>query len=193
MFILYAVLAGLVIGAVHGGNPARLGDLRIAWAPLIAVGLGLQVLLFSTSLGDALGAAAPAVYVASNVAVLIAVGRNLAIPGLPLVLIGGAANLVAILANGGYMPVSPAALVALGRTASEGYSNSRLLDGPGTGAVLGPLTDVFAIPAWLPMANVFSVGDACIGVGIAVAVIAAMHGRGPLAAGPGSAVEGGAA
>jgi hypothetical protein len=33
------------------------------------------------------------------------------------------------------------------------------------------------MPAWVPMANVFSVGDVLIGVGVAVAVVAAMHGR----------------
>ena len=58
----------------------------------------------------------------------------------------------------------------------EGYSNSRLVDG----VVLGPLTDIFAMPTWIPVANVFSVGDVLIGVGAAIAVVAAMHGRGPL-------------
>ena len=193
MFILYAVLAGLVVGALTGGSPARLGDLRFHWTPLIALGMGIQVLLFSTPLGDALGPAAPVVYIASNVAVLAAVCRNLAIPGLPLVLIGGAANLVAIAANAGYMPVSPGALAALGRTATQGYSNSRLLDGVGQAAVLGPLTDLFAMPDWLPMANVFSVGDACIGVGAAIAVVTAMHGRGPLGSRSPMAVGGGRA
>jgi hypothetical protein len=38
------------------------------------------------------------------------------------------------------------------------------------------------MPSWLPAANVFSVGDVLIGVGAAVAVVAAMHGRGPLVA-----------
>jgi hypothetical protein len=192
VFILYAVLAGLAIGTLRGGNPARLGDLRFVWAPLVAVGLGIQVLLFSTPLGDSLGAVAPAVYVASNVAVLVAVWRNMAIPGMPLVLIGGAANLVAIVANGGYMPVSPTALVALGRTAADGYTNSRLIDGVGAGAVLGPLTDLFALPGWLPLANVFSIGDVCIGVGVAIAVVAAMHGRGPLEPQPAPVAGGGA-
>ena len=93
-----------------------------------------------------------------------------------LVLIGGAANLITIVANGGYMPVSPEAVVAMGRLPKEGYSNSRLVDG----VVLGPLTDIFAMPTWIPLANVFSVGDALIGVGAAIAVVAAMHGRGPL-------------
>lgn len=182
VFILYAVLAGLVIGRATGGTATRLGDLRLAWAPLIAVGMVVQVLLFSTPLGDAFGSASPIVYVASNLAVLVAVWRNLRIPGLPLVLLGGSANLLAIVANGGYMPVSPEALVALGRLPRDGYSNSRLVDG----VVLGPLTDLFAMPAWLPLANIFSIGDILIGVGVAIAIVAGMHGRGPTTRPPGA-------
>jgi len=90
MFILYAVVAGLIVGLLSGGSPARLGDLRFAWAPLIALGMAAQVVLFSTPVGDALGPAAPILYVASNVAVLAAVARNLAIPGFALVVAGGA-------------------------------------------------------------------------------------------------------
>src|SRR5262245_2040765 len=134
-----------------------------------------QVLLFSTPIGDALGPLAPAAYVASNLAVLAAVVRNLAIPGLPLVLLGGASNLIAIVANGGFMPVSPDALVAIGRAPREGYTNNRLTDG----VMFAPLTDLFAMPAWVPMANIFSIGDVLIGVGAAIAVVAAMHGRTP--------------
>jgi hypothetical protein len=178
VFILYAVVAGLVIGLLTGGSLPRLGDLRFRWAPLIALGMVGQVLLFSTPLGGQLGDAAPAAYVASNVVVLAAVGRNLAIPGLLLVLIGGAANLITIVANGGYMPVSPEAVAAMGRLPKEGYSNSRLVDG----VVLGPLTDIFAMPTWIPLANVFSIGDALIGIGAAVAIVAAMHGRAPMTA-----------
>ena len=177
MFILYAILGGLIIGILTGGSPVRLADLRFRWVPLIAFGMAVQVILFSSPLGDALGDAAPLVYVGSNIAVLIAVGRNLAIPGLPLVLIGGTSNLIAISANGGYMPISPAAVAAMGRVAREGYSNSRLVDG----VVLGPLTDLFAMPTWIPLANVFSIGDVLIGTGAAMAMVAAMHLRGPLA------------
>ena len=189
MFILYAVLAGLVIGVATGGSLTRLGDLRFAWAPLIAIGMGVQVVLFSTPVGDGLGPAAPIAYIGSNVAVLVAVWRNLAIPGLPLVLVGGALNLLAICANGGYMPVSPEAVAALGRGAHDGYSNSRQVDG----VVLGPLTDLFAMPAWLPMANIFSIGDALIGVGAAMAIVAAMRGRRTVAGRPAEPAHGEAA
>ena len=101
-------------------------------------------------------------------------------------LIGGASNLIAIVANGGYMPVSPEAVAAMGRLPKEGYSNSRLVDG----VVLGPLTDLFAMPTWIPLANVFSIGDALIGVGAAMAVVAAMHGRGPRTARPATVAHG---
>ena len=174
MFILYAVLAGLIFGLLTGGSPARLGDLRIRWAPLIVLGMVVQLGLFSSPLGNALGDVAPAVYVASNVMVLMAVAGNLAIPGIAVVLAGGASNLLAIAANGGYMPVSHDALTAMGRVPKADYSNSAPLDV----VFFGPLTDVFTMPTWVPMSNVFSIGDVLIGIGIAVAVVAAMHGRG---------------
>ena len=178
MFILYAVVAGLIVGFLTGGSAARLGGLRLSWAPLIVLGMVIQLALFSSPLGSAIGDAAPTVYVVSNFAVLVAVAANFAVPGLAVVLAGGASNLVAIVANGGYMPVSPGALEAMGRLAKEGYSNSA----PRDVVALGPLTDVFTMPAWIPMANVFSVGDVLIGVGVAIAVVAAMHGRGVLVA-----------
>jgi hypothetical protein len=40
---------------------------------------------------------------------------------------------------------------------------------------LEPLTDIFAIPASLPLANVFSIGDVLIGVGIVIVIAAAMR------------------
>ena len=178
MFILYAVLVGLILGLVSGGSAARLGELRIKWAPLIVLGMAVQVLLFSSPVGNALGDAAAFAYVLSNIAVLVAVAANFAVPGLPLVLAGGASNLLAIVANGGYMPVSLEALASMGRLPKEGYSNSV----PRDVVALGPLTDIFTMPTWIPMSNVFSVGDILIGVGVAAVVVAAMHGRGTLVA-----------
>jgi hypothetical protein len=174
VFILYAVVVGLILGVVSGGSPARLGELHISRAPLIVLGMVAQLLLFSSPLGNALGDAAPIAYVASDLAVLIAVASNLTIPGLAIVLAGGASNLLAIVVNGGFMPASPGALALLGRLPQGAYSNSVSAEAP----VLGPLTDLFAMPAWVPFANVFSVGDVLIGVGVGVAVVAAMHGRG---------------
>ena len=171
MFILYAILAGLVLGILSGGSAERLGRLHFRWGALIAIGMIVQLSLFSSPIGAALGDAAPAVYILSNVIVLVAVAVNLAIRGLALVMAGGVSNLVAIVANGGYMPVSPEALAAMGRAPQDGYSNSILMDH----VTLAPLTDIFAMPTFLPAANVFSVGDVLIGVGAAIALIVSMR------------------
>ena len=170
VFILYAIPVGLVAGWLLGGRLDGLATVRFRLAPLAILALVVQLVLFSP-VADGLSAdVGRAIYVASTALVLLVVIANLRLTGVPLVVLGAACNLAAILANGGAMPASPGALAAIGagigpRTAST------IVPHP----ALEPLTDVFATPAWLPLANVFSIGDVLIGVGIAVAIAAAMR------------------
>ncbi len=171
MFILYAVVIGLAIGLAGGGRVASIGEIRFRWGPLILVGFLAQVLLFSDAVAARVGDLGPALYVGSTLLVVVAVLRNLAIPGIPLVAVGAASNLAAIVANGGFMPASPAAMAALGKQAPTIYSNSAVVVQP----ALAALTDVFALPAWLPFHNIFSVGDVILAVGVAIAIAVAMR------------------
>ncbi|HEY8988017.1 MAG TPA: DUF5317 family protein [Candidatus Limnocylindrales bacterium] len=171
MFILYAVIIGLAVGLLGGGKLAAIADIRFRWAPLVMVGFLAQVLLFSDAVAARVGDLGPVLYVASTLLVVVAVVRNLAIPGLPLVALGAASNLVAIVANGGFMPASPAALAALGKDVPTIYSNSAVVAQP----ALFPLTDVFALPMWLPFHNIFSVGDVILAVGVAFVIATAMR------------------
>ena len=93
MFILYAIPIGIVAGYLLGGRLDRLGDVRFRWAPLALLGLVVQVALFTDPLGDVVGDAGPPIYVASTAIVLVAVLRNLAIPGVAIVAVGAASNL----------------------------------------------------------------------------------------------------
>ena len=170
MFILYAIPIGIVVGLLFGGSIDRLGDLRLRWAPLAVVGLLVQVALFADPISAVIGGWAPAIYVASTAAVLVAVLRDVRLPGMALIAIGAASNLAAIVANGGYMPASPAALASVVELTS-GYSNSVVIADP----ALAPLTDLFALPAAFPLANVFSIGDVLIGVGVAATIVFAMR------------------
>ena len=172
MFILYAVPVGLLLGWLLGGRMARLEEVRLRWAAVAVSGLVVQLALFSGPVVERIGAAGTPVYVGSTALVLAALLRNVRVPGLAVVAVGALSNLAAIVANGGSMPASPAALAALGKTIGSEYSNSVL----GTDPALEPLTDVFAMPGWMPMANVFSIGDVLIGVGIAIAIAVAMRG-----------------
>ena len=180
MFILYAIPIGIMAGYLAGGRLERLGALRLHWAPLALLGLAIQVLIFSDPVSRLVGEAGPAAYVASTAIVLVAVVRNVTIPGVALIALGAGCNLAAIIANGGWMPADAAALASVGGLPS-GASNSIIVADP----ALGPLTDLFALPAALPLANVFSLGDVLIGAGIAVTIALAM--RAAPAAGEGSA------
>ena len=171
MFLLYAVVIGIVVGFVLGGRLSGLALLDFRWAPLALLGLAIQLLLFSGPISDRVGDLGPVIYVGSTALVLVVVIRNIRIAGMPLVALGAASNLVAIVANGGYMPASPAAAAAAGRVEAATYSNSAIVDG----AVLTPLTDIFALPQWMPFNNVFSIGDVLIGVGVAMAIAVAMR------------------
>ena len=176
MFILYAVPIGIALGYLIGGRLDRLGTMRFEWAWLAIVGLVAQILLFSPLLTAGADAeVGAAVYVVSTAAVLVAVLRNISVPGMPLVWLGAASNLAAVIANGGIMPTTDAALATAGLEPVTGLSNSAVVANP----ALGPLTDIFALPAWFPLANVFSIGDVLIGVGIVIVIAFGMRRRLP--------------
>ena len=60
------------------------------------------------------------------------------------------------------MPADPEALASVG-LGGPGYTNSIVLTDP----ALPFLTDIFAMPTWMPAANIFSIGDVLLGVGVA--------------------------
>jgi hypothetical protein len=171
MFILYAVPIGLLVGLLLGGRLAGLGDVRFRWAWLAVLGFAAQVVLFSDPVAARVGDLGPSLYVASTALVFVAVLRNVAIRGMPLIAAGAGCNLAAIVANGGYMPASPTVAAEFGRGASDAYSNSRIMEAP----ALAPLTDVIPLPQWLPFTNIVSIGDILIAVGIVVVIAAAMR------------------
>jgi hypothetical protein len=180
MFLLYAIVVGVALGFVLGGRLSGLATLEFRWAPLALAGLAIQILLFSGPISDRVGDLGPVIYVASTLLVLVVVLRNIRVVGMPLVALGAVSNLAAIIANGGYMPTSPSAAAAAGHVETGTYSNSAIM----ADAVLAPLTDIFAMPAWLPFSNVFSIGDVLIGAGVAMAIVVSMRrGRSDAASG----------
>jgi Family of unknown function (DUF5317) len=171
MFILYAIVLGLIVGRLLGGRLDGLAGLSFRWVGLAIAGLTAQVLLFAAPATRGLDQIGPPLYVASTGAVLLFVLANIRVRGMAVVALGAGLNLVTIVANGGTMPASRAALETAGLDGTNGYTNSQALASP----VLAPLGDVFALPAGIPLANVFSVGDVLIALGILVVIVAAMR------------------
>jgi hypothetical protein len=156
-----ALVLALLSVPLAGGRLMRLAELRIRFGWFALAALAMQVVIISVvpSGSHALHVATHLVSYAVVAAVVVA---NLRLPYLWLIAVGGALNLTAIVANGGVMPASAAALRAADRTPSgDAFANSAVQQHPH----LGFLGDVFAVPAPFPLANVFSVGDVCLVVG----------------------------
>jgi hypothetical protein len=166
MLLVFAAL--LILGTVPlaGGSLAVLADtpLRGAWIVLLA--LAVQILIVSVLPG-----LDPDVFRPVHAATYGLLGwflwLNRGLPGVWLIAAGGLANAVAIVANGGVMPAASGALATAGLPAEKPgeFANSAAVHAPS----LGWLGDVFAVPeAWGPAANVFSIGDVVIAIGLAV-------------------------
>ena len=167
MLLVAAFLLSVLTVPLAGGRLSALADLRIAHAWLLGAALALQVAIVSLwPEGEPVLLAL--VHVASYLVIVVFLVTNRDMPGLWLVSLGTAMNLTAIVANGGVMPATRAALEAAGRLPSSGerFANSTLVRTP----ELRFLGDVFAWPEPLPLANVFSAGDVCIVLGAVMVV-----------------------
>ena len=178
--MLWAIPAGIVLGLVLRGSLDGLFALGFRWAPLAIAGLLVQLVLFTAAGNQVAGDLGPAIYILSTLAVFVAVARNWRLVGMPVVALGALSNLVAITANGGFMPADPGALARAGFGGPGEHTNSVVLAHP----AVQPLTDIYALPAGLPLANVFSVGDVLIGAGVVIVIVAAMRRRSARVAAP---------
>ncbi len=175
MLLLYSIVVGLLIGRLAGGRLRNLERIDFVWWQLALAGLLVQLIIFAGPVAERVGSWGPAVYVISTLVVMAALLRNLRYRGLAVIAVGAGLNLVAVIANGGAMPSAPEAWFSLTGVAAlpvTHFTNSVLI-GPDT---LFPfLGDDFVWPRPLPLANVFSIGDAIIAVGAVVFLVDAMR------------------
>jgi Family of unknown function (DUF5317) len=170
--VLVAVALGLVLGG-RLGNLARI-ELRSTWLFFAAIGLQLVAFPLAVAPWRTPETLASVLWVASYGLLVVAAVRNRRLTGVPIVAAGMALNLAAILANRGTMPVRLAAMHEAGRSDAV-QANSTALSDPS----LPWLVDRWAAPDWVPLANVFSVGDVVIALGAVVIVLAGMGVRIP--------------
>jgi Family of unknown function (DUF5317) len=155
VIIVVASVVGIIIVGLTGADLRRLVDLPIRHLWLVWLAIGVQVGVLSLLADHVAGSVGDAVHLATYGVAVVFMIVNRRVRGVALMGLGGAANLTAIIANGGVMPASATAWRLAGRASSTGFSNSLPIAHPRL-LVLG---DVFALPAGWPLANVFSVGD----------------------------------
>lgn len=172
MILVVLVVLAFATVPLAGGRPGALLDLRFRAVWLLGLAFGIQVALALLP-GDTSDARL-ALHAATYPMGLVFVWINRDVPGLWLIAVGALANGVAIVANGGVMPTTVEALRSAGLDLDpDVFANSAALSDPR----LLFLGDVFAVPSWLPFANVFSLGDLLIAVGVAYTVHAVCGSR----------------
>jgi len=176
MLVLVVALGGGVLaGLLLGGSFANLERLSVRLGGLVVLALLLQLVAFSPVGARAGSTAVITAHVVSYALLLAFVAANLRRRPVALAGIGIILNALTIFANGGYMPATRRALEIAGRLYPGQTSHNSELAGPGTHLLF--LADVFAVPSWVPLHNVFSIGDVLIAVGIGWLVAGTMRGR----------------
>jgi MFS transporter, DHA3 family, macrolide efflux protein len=174
----FGVLLGLGLGLLVGGKLDSLIFVRLRWLPLLVLAagarFGLDAALAAGSVPDGLRMWLVLTAYVLLTGMLVA---NRSLPGLTAAALGTAANGIAIVANGGWMPVWQPSLAAAGLDPNTLHSSfHRMLVGPVDGAFFahgGPLVDIIPIPIPI-IQSVASIGDLMLGAGLAFFVFAAV-------------------
>jgi hypothetical protein len=187
--LLIPMVLTTVTGALGVGSAAGLQRQRIQWWPLALGSIAIQLALFNPPVDRQAWALVwgPWIWIASLVAMVAVLVRNgVSNPtgrgAFRLAALGVGLNVLVVLANGGYMPQSPSARLAVRGTplvvagAAPQLRNVAPSDSDTRLAWLG---DVLAQPAWLPTANVVSIGDMVLSVALAWWAFRAMTSMGP--------------
>lgn len=180
MVLALPIVIGVLVALPFGGRLRTLATIRFRWLGLAYLALAIQIAAFP---GSSLpwhtpDGVAVALWIVSDLLLVAVVGRNVRLPGVALVAAGLGSNLLAVIVNGGHMPALPRALARAGLHYTRSMNSERMAH-----PSVAWLVDRWAAPHWIPLANIFSVGDVAIAVGgfvLAVAVTGArMPGRKP--------------
>jgi MFS family permease len=180
--LIGGIAFGLVLGLLLGGRLERLAEIRLRFLPLLFAAV---IVRFGTEALLGFGVAPVDTYrlplfAFSYVLLLYALWHNRGYPGLALAFVGIASNAVAIIANGGRMPVWMPAYDASGLTGPlSSVLHFQLQNGTSAEFFLrlGPLSDVIPLPI-PPFQNVASIGDLFLTAGLAFFLFATLM-RGP--------------
>jgi hypothetical protein len=170
VILVVAMLLVVLSVPLTGGDLRKLRYLRVRGIGFVFAAIGLQLVVTTVASKVLPATLAEGLHLVSYALAVAFLVVNRRITGWWILSLGGGLNLLAIAANHGVMPATNAALHLAGRdVVTEGFSNSNAV----AHARFAFLGDVFAVPKGVPLANVFSVGDVLLVVGIGVILHAA--------------------
>jgi len=180
--LIETILIALIVGFVSGGNLKNLGNINIRKVNLVFVSLFVRYLpsvlnleIFSNyyNLKEIIS---PIFFIVSYFLIILVLILNIDDRTLNIVLAGSVMNLIVVVANGGYMPVSRAALERGGynfsKVTGEFLDMNHIISSESTKLYF--LSDIILIPPPYPFPQILSVGDVFMCLGIFLFVIVNM-------------------
>jgi hypothetical protein len=165
LLVLVVILSVLTVRPA-GGSLTALGRAQVRYAPAIFGALAIQIAIISVVPGGS-PALHRVLYIGSYALAAVFVVANRRLAGMGVLALGATLNLIAILANNGVMPASRSAMRTAGiLSSSTDFVNSAAVRHPR----LLFLGDIFPVPHAVRFANVYSIGDICIAIGVAIAI-----------------------
>lgn len=171
--ILYAALIlSIAIALLRGGSLKALAQVSFAhgWVAILAFALQLIEIYAPLPKTEGLLGRRTLLLLGSYGALILVVGLNYRLVGLPIIGAGLALNLLVMVVNGGYMPITLEALerAGLSHLALGSEAGSRLLATKDIllarqDTVLWFLSDIWVLPP--PIGTVLSIGDILLAVG----------------------------
>jgi hypothetical protein len=168
MLIGFAALAILVGVPAFGGSYGALARLKIRGTSLIMIAFAIQIAVISVVEIDSV-AVSKGLHVLSYLMLGACLTCNRHVKWLWVIFLGWASNFAVIALNSGVMPTSVSAARALDRNLTTTFENSAVLANPR----LSVLGDVFISPEWMPLRNVFSIGDVLLLIGLCLTLVTA--------------------
>jgi Family of unknown function (DUF5317) len=179
--LVIATLAALL----RGGSLRHLATVPVRGSGFIFASLAIQVLLYLPPFYNSAAIVrwGGAIYIGALALALIGALRNWHLGvAARIATLGLALNAIAIVSNGGHMPVNAVAMrsvqgeVEVRQIANQRLYSNTILAGPSSRLVV--LSDV--IPVSLPgnHGNVYSIGDVVLTIGVAALAYRATRGRG---------------
>jgi len=176
MILVLAVLLSFLLGAIRTrGHISGLARLCLRSTELVFIALVLQLPLLRSP-AESVESPFPVasiLFLLSYPLLLLFVWRNRRLAGSWMLGLGVMLNLLAIVANGGFMPISPDTLARLNPGASPdqwqiGYHrhHSKGIILLRADTFLWELSDIFVLPPPFPLPTAFSLGDALIAGGV---------------------------
>ena len=175
MLLLVALVAGLLAGLVWAGwhhQAYQIPALQSTWLAFAAFFPQILIAYWPATRYLLVDRLASMVLTVSLILFSAFAWQNRRLPGMPILLAGLVLNLTVIVANGGWMPISPQTASRLAGTDILGLMNLGSRFGQKDVLLLAQntqfefLSDRFLLPDWIPYKVAFSLGDILVGLGI---------------------------